>query len=58
MVWEEGGREGKGLTWGLPPPDPTPREATKSQRWEEAEVGRVCSMNYLKVLTMRLLLPT
>lgn len=50
--------EREGPDWGLPPPRPNPREATKSQRWEEAGVGRVCSMNYLKVLTPRLLLPT
>lgn len=28
--------EKEGLSRGLPPPNPTPREATKSQRWEEA----------------------
>lgn len=49
-------REGPDL--GTPSSRPNPREATKSQRWEEAGVGRVCSMNYLKVLTPRLLLPT
>lgn len=58
MVWEEGG-EKEGSDLGTPSSQPNPyREATKFPEIGGSGVRRVCSVNYLKVLTPRLLLPT
>lgn len=51
--------EEEGSDLGTPSSQPNPyREATKFPEIEGVGVGRVCSLNYLKVLTLRLLLPT
>lgn len=57
MAGEEGGRE-EGFDLGLLLPTQPCREATKFPEMGGVGVGRVCSLNYLKVLTLRLLLPT